>query len=232
MRVPVLVLAEVPCEAYVSDEDLQEVNLMARVNRRVWVVVFITLFVVFETAAYVATTPRPTEQFFQLYVLGQNHLAADYYPNDDPNIALGASVPWYLGVTNFMGSVQLVAIRVKLGNQTTQPPNDQNATASPAPLVTEFQRFLQDNETWEFPFTWQIPNATSAGGVTRILGIEINNQTYPIAGVEAMNGYNFRIIIELWTWNVDSDAFGFGWYAGTDHEVAWLQVWFNATAVP
>jgi hypothetical protein len=131
-----------------------------------------------------------------------------------------------------MGSVQLVAIRVRLGNQTIQPPDDQNATPSQALLITEYERFLQDNETWEFSFIWQILNATSSRGVTRILGLEINNQTYPVVGVDARNGYNLRFIIELWTWNMDSNAFGFGWYAGTEHEVAWLQVWFNATAVP
>jgi hypothetical protein len=193
------------------------------------VLVFITLFIIFETAAYVATTPRPTEQFFQLYVLGANHLAADYYPNDDPNIRSGDLVHWYVGVTNFMGSVQLVAIRFRLGNQTIQPPDDQSGVPSSAPMITDFQRFLQDNETWEFPFVWQILTATSSKGVTRIVRLEINNQTYPVLGLGAKNGYNLRFIIELWTWNVDSSSFGFGWYSGTEHSVAWLQLWFNAT---
>lgn len=195
----------------------------------VWVVVFIALFIIFEAASYVATTPQQTEEFFQLYVLGANHMTADYYPNDDPNIGLGESVSWYLGVTNFMGSVQLVAIRIRLGNQTIQPPNDQTDAPSSAPLVMEFQRFLSDNETWEFPFVWEIMNATTSGGVTRVLGLEINNQTYPVVGLGAQNGFNLRFIIELWTWNVDSDSFGFGWYAGSQQSVAWLQIWFNAT---
>jgi hypothetical protein len=203
-----------------------------RRRRNLVIVLFVIFLVVFETVAYVATTPRAGEQFFQLYVLGVNHLASDYYPNDDPNIRLGDSVHWYVGVTNFMGSVQLVAIRVKLGNQTIQPPDDQNAIPSQAPLITEWRRFLQDNETWEFSFIWQILNATSSRGVTRILGLMVNNQTYPVLGVDALNGYNFRFIIELWTWSVDSNAFGFGWYAGTEHRVAWLQIWFNATATP
>jgi len=207
------------------------VSFMAFWNRRTLAILFIVFFIVFETVAYVATTPRPVEQFFQLYVLGASHLAADYYPNDDPNIRLGVPVQWYVGVTNFMGSVQLVAIRVKLGNQTIQPPDDQNAIPSPAPLIIGFERFLQNNETWEFGFGWRILNATSSGGVTRILGLEINNQTYPVL-VDAQNGYNLRFIIELWTWSTDSNAFGFGWYAGTEHRVAWLQVWFNATATP
>ena len=199
-------------------------------RRRDLIIVFLVFLVVFETLAYVATAPRATEQFFQLYVLGANHLAADYYPNDDPNIGVGEPVQWYLGVTNFMGSVQLVAIRVKLGNQTIQPPSDENVTPSPAPLITEYQRFLQDNETWEFAFNWRILNATSSQGVTRIVGLEINNQTYHVVGVDAQNGYNLRFIVELWTWSVDSNVFGFGWYAGSEHRVAWLQLWFNATS--
>ena len=200
-------------------------------QKRTLVIVFITFLIVFEMAAYVATTPRPREQFYQLYVLGANHMAADYYPNDDPNIRMGDAVRWYVGVTNFMGSVQLVEIRVKLGNQTIQPPDDQHAFPSQAPLVTEFHRFIQDNETWEFPFIWQILNTTSSGGIVRILGLQISNQTIQLLNSSAQNGYNFRLIIELWTWNVDSSSFEFGWFAGTEHRIAWLQVWFNATAV-
>jgi hypothetical protein len=199
-------------------------------KRATMVIVFVTFLIVFETIAYIATTPRPAEQFYQLYVLGANHLAADYYPNDDPNIRLGASVSWYLGVTNDMGSVQLVEIRIKLGNQTIQPPDDQTGLPSKAPLIAGFHRFLLDNETWEFPFIWQISNMTSSGSVTRILGLQLNNQTIQILNSSAQNGYNFRLIIELWTWNVDSSSFEFGWYAGTEHQIAWLQVWFNATA--
>lgn len=58
-------------------------------NRRTLIAVFFTLLVVCEMLAYVATTPRPQEQFFQIYVLGSNHMAADYYPNGDPDIRIG-----------------------------------------------------------------------------------------------------------------------------------------------
>jgi hypothetical protein len=191
--------------------------------------VFITLLIVFEMFAYIVTTPRPQEQFYQLYVLGANRMAADYYPNGDPNIPLGVAVDWYLGVTNDMGSVQLVEVRVKLGNQTIQPPGEQAGLPSPAPLITSFHKFMLDNATWEFPFIWQISNATAAGGITRILVLQVNNQTIPILNSSAQNGYNFRFIIELWSWNVDSSSFQFGWYSGSEHQIAWLQVWFNAT---
>jgi hypothetical protein len=199
-------------------------------NKRTLLAVFITLLIVFEMAAYVATTPRPQEQFFQLYVLGSNRMAADYYPNDDPNILADEPITWYLGVTNFMGNVQFVAVRVRLGNQTINPPNDTQGLPSTAPLVTEFTRFVQKNETWEFPFTWTITKLTVTNATTRISELRIGNETYLLPSSMARNGFNFRIIIELWTLQSDTGALQFGWNTGGQHRVAWLQVWFNATS--
>jgi len=205
-------------------------SVMSSQNRRTLIAVFVTLLVVCEMIAYVATTPRPREQFFQLYVLGAKRMAADYYPDNDTNIRLGVPIMWYLGVTDNMGTVQLVSIRVKIGNQTIKPPDDQQALESPAPVVTEFLRYLQDNETWEVPFVWSITDAIPVGGSTRILTLQINNETYQLQDCSASNGHNFRLIFELWTWQTDANAFEFGWMAGGEHRVAWLQVWFNMTS--
>ena len=199
-------------------------------DRRTLIVIFITLLIVCQMVAYVATTPRPREQFFQLYVLGAKHMAADYYPNNDTDIRLREPVTWYLGVTDNMGSVQLVSILVKIGNQTIKPPDDQQALESPAPVVTQFMRFIQDNETWETPFAWSISDAVSSDNATHILTLQINNETYQIQDCSASNGHNFRIIFELWTWQTDANALEFGWTAGGEHRVAWLQVWFNMTS--
>ena len=201
---------------------------MSSQNRRTLIAVFITLLIVFEMLAYVATTPRPQERFFQIYVLGAKRMAADYYPNNDTNIRPAEPVQWFVGATNFMGNVQLVVIRVRLGNQTIPPPDDVNASPSPAPLVTEFSRFIQNNETWEFPFVWQIVNAVAVDGSVSILELRINDETFQLQS-SARGGYNFRVIIELWTWDAESGALQFGWRTASEHRVAWLQVWFNAT---
>ncbi len=198
-------------------------------NRRTIITVFITLLIICEMIAYVATTPRSSEQFFQLYALGTDRMAAGYYPKNDSDIRIGEPVTWYLGVTNNMGSVQLISIRVKLSNMTIIPPDDQHALASSAPLLTDFSRFLQDNETWEVPFTWSISNATLSDGNMRILSLEIDNETYQILDWTAVNGYNFRFTFELWTWQTETDAFGYGWHTNGSNETAWLQLWFNMT---
>lgn len=199
-------------------------------NKRIVIVVFIALIVITESAAIVATTPRPEERFFQLYVLGSNRLAADYYPQNNPNLHPASPVSWYVGVTNSMGNVQLVEIRLKLGNETTTPPNDTRNTPSSAPELIAFDRFLMNNETWEFPFVWSIINANATDGFTRIFRAIINNDTYEISNWSATNGYNFRVILELWVWQANTDAFEYGWSSNGERRTAWLQIWFNMTA--
>jgi len=190
--------------------------------------VFIVSVVLFETIIYVTSTPRPQPEFFELYALGENGTATDYYPNGTSYLPLGRPVRWYLQLTDHTGSVQLVAILVKLGNRTINAPNDTRSLPSPAPLVTEFSRFVQDNETWETPFIWQIMNISATGDLIRILELQINNETYYVNS-SAENGLDFRAIFELWTWNTDLVNFEYGWWAGNEHRVAWLQLWFNAT---
>ena len=196
-------------------------------NLRKLIVAFIILLVLCETIAYVTTTPRPREQFFQLYVLGADHMASNYYPNNNTNIYLEEKIAWYLGVTNSIGTVQLLSIRVKVGNQTINPPNETTASPSPAPPVTDFAKFILDNDTWEIPFVWSILNITQSGAARRILTLQINNETYNISSWSATNGLNFRLIFELWTWQTDSNAFEYGWRTAGEHRAAWLQLWFN-----
>lgn len=149
-------------------------------NQRKLLVVLVILLVMCEAIAYVMTTPRPTEQFFQLYVLGADHTASDYYPGNSANLLLGKQVSWYLGVINNMGTVQLVSLRVKVSNSTINPPDDQRVLESPAPAVTDFARFLEDNDTYKVPL-WSISNATQTNGTVHILTLQIGNETYQVS---------------------------------------------------
>jgi len=204
-------------------------KLTSTQNKRTLITVFIVLIVIAETGAFLALTPHPQERFFQLYVLGSNRLAADYYPQNNPDLHVASPVSWYVGVTNFMGNVQLVEIRLKLGNETTTPPNDTTDTPSSAPELVAFDRALMNNETWEFPFLWTITNATTTAGTIHIIRMQINNETYQIPNWSANNGYNFRLILELWVWQTNTNTLTFGWNNNGEYHTAWLQVWFNMT---
>jgi len=194
------------------------------------VTIFISATIVFSTLAYVAVTPRPKEQFFQIYVLGEARKAERYYPNNNPNIPIGQVVKWYLGTTNFMGSVQYIVIKVKLGNSTIKAPDDVNYIPSPAPALLQFKRVLMNNETWEFPFTWIVREISVSGNAVNPTLLEINSIEVRNSQVGALKGYNFRIIFELWTFDQENESFIFGWRTGAERRVAWLQIWFNATS--
>ena len=66
-------------------------------ERKRFVTIFITSILIYSTIAYVSTTPRPKEQFFQLYILGENKMAERYYPNNNPNISPNTTVQSYNG---------------------------------------------------------------------------------------------------------------------------------------
>jgi len=201
-------------------------------SRRTVILVFLILTVLFELTTYEASVQRPAgERFFQMYILGANHKAANYYPQNDTDIRVGSVLRWYLGITNNMGSAQFVEVQVKLANQTTQSPDDLKALESPAPAITDFAEVMLKNGTWEFPFVWSVENASMSGGSAHILTLEIDNQTYSVSSWAGANGYNFRLIFELWTWQPESNTFGFGWASNGERHAAWLQVWFNMTNV-
>ena len=88
-------------------------------DRRTLITVFITLLIICEMVAYVANTPRPREQFFQLYVLGARHMAADYYPNnktDRAHIIGNAQIPCdRLSKTQVRSVVRVVVRRHVVG---------------------------------------------------------------------------------------------------------------------
>jgi uncharacterized membrane protein len=193
------------------------------------VTIFISTTIVFSMLAYVVVTPRPKEQFFQIYVLGDGGKAERYYPGNDPNIPVGRMVTWHVGATNFMSSVQYVVLRMKLGNSTIKAPDDTNHFPSPAPVLLEFKRVLMNNETWEFPVVWRMREIRVNGTVVTPVVLEVNGVGIRNSDVNALKGYNFRLFFELWTFDPENGAVIFGWKTGAERRVAWLQIWFNAT---
>lgn len=193
------------------------------------IMIFVSAAAIFFMIAYVSVTPRPGEQFFQIYVLGENKMAERYYPNDNPNIPIGVQVKWHLGATNFMGSIQYVILKIKLSNTTIDPPDEKNNLPSPAPVVKELYRVMLNNETWQFPLTWSINDLKRIGDNYYPTQLIINEQKIDVQPVSAKKGYNYRMIVELWTLDPLDQHLIFGWRTGTERKTAWLQVWFNAT---
>jgi hypothetical protein len=197
-------------------------------SKRTLSIIFVTFLLVFEMFAYTATAPRNQDQYFQLYVLGASGSVGGYYPHNSTDLFIGDTARWYVGVTNSMGLVQLVEVRIKLGNSTIAGPDIAGTNSSVAQQVDSSYRFLRENETWEFPLFWKVTNASINGNTTTITQLQMGNQTVGV-DISAVNASKFRMIIELWTLDASSDSFQYGWMAGPNHHAAWLQVWFNVT---
>lgn len=193
------------------------------------IAIFLSSLSILSMIAYVSMTPRPKEQFFQIYVLGETKMAEKYYPGGNPNIAPGIRVRWHLGATNFMGSIQYVVLTVKLGNSAILPPDDVNKLPSSAPILCEFRRVLMENETWEFPFTWSIGDVRVTSGECLISSMTVNDRKISPEPVSTVQGRNYRMIVEIWTLDPLDQHMVFGWRAGSERKAAWLQVWFNVT---
>jgi uncharacterized membrane protein len=185
--------------------------------------------VVASTLAYVTLNPPPEEHFFASWILGSQGMAANYYPNNNPNIGLREEVRWTLGVYNHMGSLQYVVLRVKLLNSTMISPNDALDQPSTAPAILEFARVLVNNETWSIPFAWEMLNSTVTGGHVTITNLSINQTSLTGQFASAVSGYNFRFIFELWYYDTTTNNLAFSWRADGQVHSVWTQIWFNAT---
>ena len=197
---------------------------------------YILLFALLATittssVTYVTLNPPAPERFFATWIVGANGLAEDYFPNDNPNIAVGEQVNWTLGVYNAMSTLEYVVVRVKLLNSTIASPNETAGNPSPVPSLFEFTRVLLPNETWTFPFVWSMLNVTQRGKLTMIGKLSINGNTVNGALTEALLGMNFRFVFELWFYDENLNQFAFSWTTGNTRESAWTQVWFNVAKV-
>jgi len=194
------------------------------------VFVYVCIILIFAACAPVIMTlvPSKEEPFMALAVLGEEGMAESYYPDDDLKIEVGEEVHWTLYLNNHMGEAQYVSLRVKLLSSTMSAPNSTTCSQSHAPVVYEVRRVLLDNETWLYPFSWSIKDIESAVDFRQIELFSVNDNLIQTS-VFAEDGYNFRIIIELWVYDESLNEFQFGWSCGDKLRCSWNQIWFNAT---
>lgn len=185
--------------------------------------------VLISSVAYVTLFPFTSQPYFAMWVLGSNGLAENYYPGNNPNVRIGEQINWTIGVYNKMGALEYVVVRVKLLNSTMLSPDDSTATPSPAPTIYEFRHVLLNNETWMAPFLWRVSNLTTQGQSLAVSGILLNGAPYSGILAVAVGGLNFRFVLELWFYDVQTNQLKYSWQYGSAQYSVWNQVWFNAT---
>ncbi len=192
---------------------------------------FLTLFLAFlvltSLVAWVTANPPANEDFASVSTLGSRMSAASYFPNDITTVSLSEQIQWDVQVYNHLGSTQLFALYIKLANLTISSPNATSNTPSGGFLLVQYYRAMLNNETWNLPLTWSISSETSGSGMTSIQSMLVNNTPVSVSGVSALNGKNFRIVIELWSYDVQTHSFLFSFIARGTLDSTFNQVWFN-----
>jgi len=202
---------------------------------KVFIAAFLISLAVFSAIAFLANVPYPYDRYFALYTLGSSATAEHYFPGDVVDILPGASMSWYVAVYNHMGAVQLVKVAFKILNQTMVGPDQLNNTPSARESFYETTRLLVTNETWIFPVSWSVLNATQIQNATSLQSTSIHSLIFNGQALtdnvetEALYGYNYRIVIELWVYDDASGNFSYVWTANDGPRSAWNQIWFNMT---
>jgi hypothetical protein len=149
------------------------------------------------------------ERFSELYVLGPGHMA-EGYPFD---VGENASYLVYLGVRNDLGSAAYYVVYVKFRNQTEPLPNSTAGVPSSLTPLYEYRLFLQDGQSWEQPLTFSFSQLSAVQNRSVVGGLSMNGVTLSVnrPGVwdDESKGYYYELFMELWVYDVASDAFQF-----------------------
>ncbi|MGA2767332.1 MAG: DUF1616 domain-containing protein [Candidatus Bathyarchaeia archaeon] len=162
------------------------------------------------------------EKFSELYVLGSGHMAEDY----PFNVRENESYLVYLGVDNHLSSSAYYEVIVKFANQSESLPDTTAGVPSSLPGLYEYRVFLQDGQSWEQPLTFSFSQVSAAQNRSVVGGLRVNGVTLSVEKPEVWDdgngGYFYEVFMELWIYNVASDAFQF-------HN-RFVGLWLNVTA--
>ena len=192
-----------------------------------FLVLFISLTAIFSSVTFYAMSARPSQPFIGFGVSSQTGLQA-YIPNSNLSVPIGQALNWTFTVTNRMNKAEFVMIIVRVGNSSTPTPNATTPSTT-LPEIGRTEQFINDGETSRINFTWTIQSSYQPAELT-YLNISMNGQSeVSSAPVGTGSGRDFRLIFELWTFDIPSGSFQYG-YPGLNSQVGvWLQVWFNAS---
>ena len=163
------------------------------------------------------------ERFSELWILGPNHMAEDY----PFNVVNDTVYNVFLGIGNHMESSAYYMVYVKFRNQSEPLPNATAGTSSPLSPLYECRVFLQDGKTWETPLTFSFSGVSFFNNQSFVESLVINDVVFSVDKSalwdEENNGFYYQVFMELWIYNVGSDAFEF-------HN-RFVGIWLNMTGV-
>jgi hypothetical protein len=191
----------------------------------VLLLLFASFSLVYSSIAYYSLSRPPAQEFMAWGVFSPSGTLSNYFSGAGANVTRSETLNWYFAVTNQMGSIQYVQIVYRLGNSMSASPNA-TVPGSTVPQLGNSSIFIPNTQTALVNFTWVITTRNTIGGLVFITMTINGKQVSPSVG--AVAGQRFRFFFELWTYDVASSSFQYG-YKGQNSRVGVpLQVWFNS----
>ena len=182
---------------------------------------------VYSSVAYYSLSRPPSQEFMAWGIFSPSGSLSNYFSGAAANVAVGQTLNWHFAVTNQMGSIQYVQVVYRLANNTSA---DSNTTVpgSTVPQLGNRSIFIPNAQTGFVNFTWSIISKSppSQGGMVFITMTINGQQVSPSVG--AIGGQGFRFFFELWTFDIASSSFQYGYQAQGSRVGLPLQVWFNS----
>jgi hypothetical protein len=152
----------------------------------------------------VLSSPSGAEQFSEFWILGPNHVMADY----PSNVQVNQTNRVFVGVRNHMDSTVHYMVYVKFRNQTQPLPDALNSMPSSLPPLYEYHAYVADEGTWEAPSDFSVLRASRVGNSTLVSDISINDVVFSVNSYATENsGFSYEIFFELWIYNTTSMSF-------------------------
>jgi hypothetical protein len=170
--------------------------------------------------------PDRQHDFFSLAVSGRDNMAGNFFLNDNRTVLVGEEHTWNIYVENQMNGLEYVSIRVKLANSSMSSPNTTSCLPSNSTLIFEVRKTLQDGEEWGIPLTWAIQEIISENSTNIVKQVEVNSHLVQV-DLPSFTQTKCKLIVELWSYDINVRDFIFGWRGDKAFECAWNQVWFN-----
>ena len=190
------------------------------------ILLFGSFSLVFSSIAYYALSPPPAQQFIAWGIFSPSGTLSNYFSGSETNVTVGKILNWHMAITNQMGSVQYVQVVYRIGNASSTNPNA-TTPAKSIPQLGNSSIFILKSQTALLNFTWSIDSKNPRGEMI-FLNMTVNGaRVSPPVG--AVAGQKFRFLFELWTFDVASNSFQYG-YKGQNSWVGLpLEVWFNSS---
>ena len=180
---------------------------------------------VYSSVAYYSLSRPPSQEFIAWGIFSPSGSLSNYFSGAGANITVGQTLDWHFAITNQMGSIQYVQVVYRLANSTSPNPNA-TVPASIVPQLGNSSVFIPNGRMAFVNFTWSVTSKSSQGGMI-FINMRINGQQVsPPLG--AVGGQRFRFFFELWTFDIDSSSFQYGYQAQSSRVGVPLQVWFNS----